>query len=99
MVERDADTETVYAPVFTFRDANGMEHTIHSDAASNPPKYQVGDNVRILYSPHNPEAAKTDGFFSLWGVPFVTGLLAAFHLPAGLIVWHWPRLKQRFGFN
>jgi len=96
MVERDGDYGKLHAPVFVFLDASGAEHTVHSTTGSNPPKYQVGDTVRVLYSPANPQGAKTDWFFSLWGLPFVTGVLAAFYLPLGLLVWYWPSIVQRF---
>ena len=96
MVERAGEHGKLYAPVFVFRDSSGVEHTVHSETASDPPQHQVGDTVRILYSPHNPQDAKTDRFFSLWGLPFVTGVLAAFYLPVGLLVWHWPSIIQKF---
>ena len=96
MVEKHGEYGKLHAPVFVFRDANGAEYTVRSKTGTNPPKYQVGDTVSVLYSPENPERAKIDWFFSLWGLPFVTGLLAAFHLPVGLLVWYWPSLVQRF---
>ena len=96
MVERDGEHGKLYAPVFIFRDSSGVEHTVHSVTASDPPEHRVGDSVGVLYSPQNPQGAKTDRFFSLWGLPFVTGLLAAFYLPLGLLVWYWPCIIQRF---
>ncbi len=96
MVERDGEHGKMYAPVFVFRDASGVEHTVHSQTASYPPEHQVGDTVRVLYSLGSPQDAKTDRFFSLWGWPLVTGLLAVFYLPLGLLVWHWPGIVQRF---
>jgi len=96
MVERDGKHGKLYAPVFVFRDGSGAEHTVHSSTAINPPEHQVGDTVRVLYSPASPQDAKTDRFFSLWEWPFFTGLLAAFYLPLGLLVWYWPSIIQRF---
>ena len=83
-------------PSVSFRDAQGAEHIVYSSTASYPPKHQVGDTVRVLYSPEHPRDAKIESFFSLWGLPFVTGLLAAFYLPLGLLVWFWPRIVARF---
>src|SRR4051812_35444155 len=73
MVEQEEEHGKLYAPVFVFRDSSGAEHTIHSHTASYPPEHQVGDTVRVLYLPGSPQDAKTDRFFSLWGLPFVTG--------------------------
>jgi hypothetical protein len=96
MVSQDGEKGRLSAPVFAFRDASGIEHTVHSNIASDPPEHEVGDTVRVLYSPASPQDAKTDRFFSLWGLPFITGLLAGFYLPLGLLVWHWPNIVQRF---
>ena len=96
MVEQDGEDGKLYAPVFVFRDSSGEEHTVHSHTASYPPEHQIGDSVRVLYLPGRPQDAKTDRFFSLWGLPFVTGILAAFYVPLGLLVWHWPSIIQRF---
>ena len=94
MLERGGEHGKLHAPVFTFRDASGTEHTVHSDSASDPPEYQAGDTVHILYSPTNPQNAKIDRFSSLWGLPLVTGLLAAFYTPVGLLLWHWKCIRR-----
>ena len=96
MVEQQGDHGTLYAPVFSFRDAQGADHIVYSSTASYPPKHQVGDTMRVLYSPEHPRDARIESFFSPWGLPFVTGLIAAFYLPLGLLVWFWPRIVDRF---
>src|SRR5436189_923550 len=60
MLERDGEQGKFYAPVFVFRDSSGVEHTVHSDTAGDPPEHHVGDTVHVLYSPQNPQGAKTD---------------------------------------
>jgi hypothetical protein len=96
VLEREGEHRKLYAPVFLFHDASGAEHTVHSQSASYPPEHQVGDTVRVLYPPGSPQDAKTDRFFSIWGLPFVTGMLAAFYVPLGLLVWHWSNMIQKF---
>ncbi len=96
MLERKGENGSVFAPVFSFRDALGSEHTVYSSTASYPPAHQVGDAVHILYSPDSPRDAKIDSFFSLWGLPMITGIIATFYLPVGLLIWFWPRIVQRF---
>lgn len=96
MLERTGDHGPVFAPVFTFRDAQGTEYTVYSSTASYPPEHQVGDTVSVLYSPKSPRDAKLDRFFSLWAMPFITGIIASFYLPVGLLTWFWPRIFQRF---
>ncbi len=96
IVEQNGEHGTLYAPVFSFRDAEGVEQTVHSSTASYPPEHRVGDVVHVLYLPGRPKDAKIENFFSLWGLPFVTGMLAVFYLPLGLLVWYWPAIIQRF---
>jgi hypothetical protein len=90
--QRDKDDDTVYYPVFSFHDAQGGEHTVHSSSGSFPPAYEVGDTVPVLYSSSDPTDAKIDSFFSVWGISLITGIIAGIDLPAGLIVWFWPAI-------
>jgi len=64
--QREHDGEsTVYYPVFTFQDARGVNHTIHSSWGSFPPAYEVGDMVPVLYNSNDPESAKIDRLFAV----------------------------------
>jgi hypothetical protein len=64
MIEhKDKDEETVYFPVFSFRDAQGEDQTVHSSSGSFPPAYEVGDTVSVLYNPNDPSNAKINSFF------------------------------------
>lgn len=40
---------------------------------SNPPSYDQSERVSVLYEPSSPQAAKIDGFFSLWGGALIVG--------------------------
>ncbi|HEU5122544.1 MAG TPA: DUF3592 domain-containing protein [Verrucomicrobiae bacterium] len=94
--QKDKDERTIYYPVFTFSDAQGAEHTIHSSSGSFPPAYEVGDTVPVLYSSTSPTHAKIDAYFSVWGISTITGIIGGIDLPAGLIVWFWPALVGFF---
>jgi Protein of unknown function (DUF3592) len=96
MLERKGEDGLVYAPVFSFRDAQGTEYKVYSSTASYPPEHEVGDAVRVLYSPQSPREAKIDRFFSLWALPFTTGVIVALYVPVGLLICFWPRFVQRF---
>jgi hypothetical protein len=94
---RDSDSgNTNLYPVFVFSDATGLEHTIYSNTGSYPPSFHVGENVGILYLPGAPENAVIDGFIYIWIVPLVTGILAIAHGTAGLVIWFWPQIIERF---
>jgi hypothetical protein len=66
-----------YRAVFKFRDANQMMHEITSHFASNPPKFQAGDKVRVLYLPNDPETAVIDDFDELWFGAGLFGVVGA----------------------
>ena len=59
---------TTYRPVVRFIDPNGQTVEFTSSTGSNPPLYQAGQKVEVLYRPTEPRNAKINGFFSLWGV-------------------------------
>ena len=65
-----------YSPVFQFKDQSGKIHTIQSASSSNPPSYEIGEEVKIFFNPENPKEAKLDGIFDLWGASIVLGIVA-----------------------
>ena len=54
------------APQIEFTDSGGNVCTTRGKVASNPPKYAVGDTVRLLYPPGSPEKAVVDRFAEKW---------------------------------
>ncbi len=84
--ESVSDGTTYYYPTYTFTDASGASHTVHSSAGSNPPDYSVGDAVEILYVQDSPTKAKINSFFSLWGLPTVLSILGGIDLLFGFIL-------------
>jgi hypothetical protein len=68
---------TTYAPVIDFVDNNGKNIEFTSSSGSNPPSYSVGDEVEVYYLATDPQGAKIDGSFSLWGGVIVLGALGS----------------------
>ena len=60
----------VYSPVIDFV-AGGQTFTFESGNASDPPAYDVGEEVPVLYDPANPETAQIDSFFERWVFPII----------------------------
>ncbi len=60
---------------FTTRD--GRETSFYSAVATSHRDYRVGDSVRVLYDPRDPERAEIASFVRLWLLPFVLSLFAA----------------------
>ena len=49
-----------FAPVFEYG-FGGIHYKNQSSVSSNPPKYEIGDTVKILVNPDFPETYRTDG--------------------------------------
>lgn len=67
-------------PVVEFTPAGGSPTTFRSSMGSNPPAYDEGERVDVLYRTDDPGDAKIDGFVSLWLIPLIfcgIGLLIA----------------------
>jgi hypothetical protein len=84
-----------YYPVVRFRTATGQEHTLHSNNGSSPPSCEA---VTVLYDPTNPFDARIKGFFSLWLIAIIFGILGAVFSLIGLggflVPRYWARRAQ-----
>ncbi|MGW5868593.1 DUF3592 domain-containing protein [Streptomyces sp. NPDC055239] len=70
--QRANDGPTAY-PVVEFTPADGTPRTFRGSAGSNPPSYDRGEQVEVLYLADSPEDARINGFASLWLLPVVLG--------------------------
>lgn len=64
-----------YAPRVTFVDDAGENHVFTSGTSSNPPSYDVGERVDVLYEAGKASSAKLNGTFSLWGGAIILGIM------------------------
>lgn len=96
-VSHDSDgTSTTYRPVVRFRTQEGVEITFTSSTGSNPPAYDRGESVEVLYNPRTPEKAEINGFMALWFGPlmlFIMGII--FSLFGGGIIFAMLRKKKQ----
>ncbi|WP_330476755.1 DUF3592 domain-containing protein [Streptomyces platensis] len=67
------DHTPVAYPVVEFTSADGMPRRFQSSTGSNPPSYEKGDRVEVLYRADSPADARINGFASLWLLPLVFG--------------------------
>ncbi len=61
-----SNSMTTYKPVVSFRTETGAQIRFTSSFASNPPIYDRGEKVSVLYPESDPEQAKVKSFISLW---------------------------------
>ncbi|MEV2216143.1 DUF3592 domain-containing protein [Streptomyces sp. NPDC050997] len=69
---RKSDKPVAY-PVVEFTSADGTQRTFRSSTGSNPPSYDEGELVEVLYHADSPEDARIKGFASLWLLPLIFG--------------------------
>jgi Protein of unknown function (DUF3592) len=72
-----------FAPRIRFATAEGATIEFTSGSSSSPAEYQPGETAPVLYERTNPAGARVDGFFSIFGVSFVFGLLGAIFTAVG----------------
>lgn len=74
-------------PHVRFVDSIGQAHEFDSDLKSHPPRYSVGEQVPVLYLLDAPESAQIEGFFELWLVPLITGVIGLALSVAAILIW------------
>lgn len=55
-----------YYPVVQFTTDQGKIIEFQSNVGSNPPSYQTGDDIAVLYPEDTPEKARINSFSGLW---------------------------------
>jgi hypothetical protein len=92
---------TYFHPVLRF--VTTSEQTVQvqaSEGSEDPSAHRVGDSVRILYDPANPQDARLDTWFSRWGEAVVLSSIGfgLVLLPAVIfLVLIGPRLRAARG--
>ncbi|MBK3527232.1 MULTISPECIES: DUF3592 domain-containing protein [Streptomyces] len=82
---RGDDRPAAY-PVVEFTSRDGTRTTFQDSTGSNPPAYEKGERVEVLYRAGSPEDARIDGFASLWLLPLIFGGLGLLVAGAGTVV-------------
>lgn len=60
----------VYSPVIEFT-ADGQTYSFDGDTATDPPAYEVGEEVSVLYHPDEPETAQINKWSERWLFPII----------------------------
>ena len=71
--KKPVNDKPVAYPVVEFTSADGTRRTFRGSTGSNPPSYERGEQVEVLYRADSPEDARINGFASLWLLPLVFG--------------------------
>jgi hypothetical protein len=84
--------DVTYYPVFSFVDSVGTTHVIHTSQTRTWSGwnrfYKVGDTVEVLYPAHEPEKARLNNLFSVWGWVLVFGGIGLIFVIVGIEFWY-----------
>jgi len=84
-MERVSEDSITYAPVISYSDLDDKNYEIVSNSSSNPPAYDIGEVVDILYLMSDPQTAEIKSFFSLWGGATIMFLIGIAFFSLGFI--------------
>ena len=59
-----------YVPIIEF-EAGGNTYSFRGDTASDPPAYEVSEEVSILYDPANPNTVQINKWSERWLMPII----------------------------
>ena len=91
LVTQSGSKGATYAPVFEYTDASQQIQRFKSEVASNPPAFQVGNKVPVVYDPADVSQVKVVSYWGLyrWAViPLVIALpLLTISIGNWLFIW------------
>ena len=88
--------DPVQCPVVAFTAANGQAIDYEaSDFCANPPRYDVGQQIQVLYDPQNPSDVQISGFVGEFGLAALLALLGLPLFLLGVWLYFWARRLRR----
>ncbi|AOW15721.1 hypothetical protein LPB72_06495 [Hydrogenophaga crassostreae] len=77
-------SSTTYKPLVRFETPSGAVIDFTSSVASAPAAYRVGEPVTVFFDPANPSEARVNGFFELWGIASIAGVVGTVFFLVGV---------------
>ena len=76
----------LYCPQVVFQIPNGQTFKFQSEVGSQPPAFNVGQQVEVVYQTANPNQAEIDSMMSLWFQPGCMLLMGLLFLVLGFVL-------------
>ncbi len=73
-------TGLLYYPVVAYDAPSGESHTLTGRSGRTRKVYEAGDSLPVLVSPDDPQDARIDSTFGVWGSSIILGALGALFL-------------------
>ena len=87
-----------YSAVYQFRTLDGQNIVIQDSLSSNPPRFQVGQEIDILYESGNPQKARINKWMNLYFVPVLLGGMGLIFGGVGIAIV-FPQVLEMLGFK
>jgi len=84
---KDGSTSHAFYPIIKFQTPDGKNVTFTSDTAVDPHEYPVGEPIKVLYDPANPQQVRLDSFDSLGAGPITLGIFGAGFVIGALLIY------------
>ena len=78
-------------PIVEYVDHQGISRKYYSSIGTNPPAYFVGQNVKILYDPSDPEYplnSRIESTLDIWGITIFFLGMGSFFILVSTLVWY-----------
>jgi hypothetical protein len=90
------DGDYTYRPIINYTDRRGAERTYTSATSSNPPAYEVGDRVELLYNPQKLDEVYINSWGDLYIGALILGIIGGIDvLISGLILYFGYRRREK----
>jgi hypothetical protein len=77
---------TTYTPIVSFTTHSGETIRFTSHVGSNRPRFDIGQEVAVVYDPNHPQHATIPSFIVFWFAALLFGGIGALFVVAGLFV-------------
>ena len=99
ILRKNEDGRYTYAPKVTFTANNGDQYTFVSGASANPPAFDRGEIIEVLYLAENPQGAKINTLSTLYSLPLIMGGMGlVFSLIGGIPGFLFLRRKKQIEY-
>ena len=85
-----------YAPVYQFRTLDGQNIVVQDSLFRNPPQFQVGQEIDVLYESGNPQKARINKWMNLYFGPVMIGGIGLLFGVTGIAV-AFPQVLKMLG--
>ncbi len=75
-----------YSPLYQFRTLEGQTIVVQDSLSSNPPLFQAGQEINVLYESENPQKARIKKWMNLYFVPVLLGGLGLVFGGVGIVL-------------